>query len=39
MPAESIISEPFLPGYYRPRKQWDMAVKYKGALVAAPWKS
>lgn len=35
MPAESIIKEPFLPGYYRPRKRWDMAVKYKGALVAA----
>jgi hypothetical protein len=35
MPAGSIISEPFLPGYYRPRKKWDMAVKYKGALVAA----
>jgi hypothetical protein len=35
MPVESIVNEPFLPGFYRPRKKWDMAVKYKGALVAA----
>lgn len=35
VPAESIINEPFLPGYYRARKRWDMAVRYKGVLVAA----
>lgn len=35
MPRETIAYEPFLPGYYRARKKWDMAVKYKGALVAA----
>lgn len=35
MPGESVIYEPFLPGFYRPRKRWDMAVRYKGALVAA----
>jgi hypothetical protein len=35
MPVDSIIYEPFLPGYYRARKRWDMAVRYKGALVAA----
>lgn len=27
--------ESYLPGYYRPRKRWDMAVRYKGVLVAA----
>lgn len=27
--------EPYLPGYYRARKQWDLVVIYKGALVAA----
>ncbi|GHC35698.1 PaeR7I family type II restriction endonuclease [Streptomyces cinnamoneus] len=26
---------PYLPGYYRVRKQWDLVVIYKGALVAA----
>jgi len=35
MPKGSIEYEPYLPGFYRPRKRWDMAVKYKGALVAA----
>ena len=35
MPKDSIEYEPYLPGFYRPRKRWDMAVKYKGALVAA----
>lgn len=35
MPRESIVYEPYLPGYYRARKRWDMAVRYKGALVAA----
>ncbi len=34
MPVESIIYEPFLPGFYRARKRWDMAVRYKGTLVA-----
>ena len=35
MPPSSVIYEPYLPGYFRPRKRWDMAVRYKGALVAA----
>ncbi len=35
MPEDSIVPEPYLPGFYRPRKRWDMAVRYKGALVAA----
>lgn len=35
MPKDSVEYEPYLPGFYRPRKRWDMAVKYKGALVAA----
>jgi hypothetical protein len=35
MPRDSIEYEPYLPGFYRARKRWDMAVKYKGALVAA----
>ncbi|MCV7100900.1 MULTISPECIES: PaeR7I family type II restriction endonuclease [Mycobacterium] len=35
LPRESIVYEPFLPGFYRARKRWDMAVRYKGALVAA----
>jgi len=35
MPEEAIVYEPFLPGFYRARKRWDMAVRYKGALVAA----
>jgi hypothetical protein len=35
MPEDSIIYEPYLPGFYRARKRWDMAVRYKGALVAA----
>lgn len=35
MPEDSVVYEPYLPGYYRARKRWDMAIKYKGALVAA----
>lgn len=35
MPEDSIVTEPYLPGYYRARKKWDMAVRYKDALVAA----
>jgi hypothetical protein len=35
MPEESVVYEPYLPGYYRARKRWDMAIRYKGALVAA----
>lgn len=35
MPPESVVYEPYLPGYYRARKRWDMAIRYKGALVAA----
>lgn len=35
MPRSTITYEPYLPGYYRARKKWDMAVSYKGALVAA----
>jgi hypothetical protein len=35
MPAESIVNEPYLPGYYRVRKKWDLAVRYRGSLVAA----
>ena len=35
MPADSIVYEAYLPGFYRARKRWDMAVRYKGALVAA----
>jgi hypothetical protein len=35
LPEESVVYEPYLPGYYRARKRWDMAIRYKGALVAA----
>lgn len=35
MPPLSIVYEPYLPGFYRARKRWDMAIRYKGALVAA----
>lgn len=35
MPQDSVVYEPYLPGYYRARKKWDMAIRYKGALVAA----
>lgn len=35
MPPESIVLEPYLPGYYRARKRWDMAVRYRDTLVAA----
>ncbi|MEU4573604.1 PaeR7I family type II restriction endonuclease [Nonomuraea sp. NPDC023979] len=27
--------KPYLPGYYRARKQWDLVVSYDGILVAA----
>ncbi|HKT02380.1 MAG TPA: PaeR7I family type II restriction endonuclease [Rugosimonospora sp.] len=27
--------KPYLPGYYRTRKQWDLVVEYRGILVAA----
>ena len=29
------VLEPPLPGYFRRQKKWDMAVRYKGELVAA----
>jgi hypothetical protein len=35
IPDHSVVYEPYLPGYYRARKRWDMAIRYKGALVAA----
>lgn len=35
IPASAARPEPFLPGYYRARKKWDLAFVYKGALVAA----
>lgn len=35
MPEASIEIEPYLPGYYRARKRWDLAVLYKNVLVAA----
>lgn len=35
MPTDAVTYEPFLPGYYRARKRWDMAVRYRGSLVAA----
>jgi hypothetical protein len=35
MPKDSVVYEPYLPGFYRARKRWDMAIRYKGALVAA----
>ncbi|MET8616775.1 PaeR7I family type II restriction endonuclease [Streptomyces albidoflavus] len=36
IPEECIkTGQPYLPGYYRVRKQWDLVVKYKGVLVAA----
>ncbi|WP_326552140.1 PaeR7I family type II restriction endonuclease [Micromonospora sp. NBC_01813] len=35
MPKDAIVKEPYLPGYYRVRKKWDLAIRYKGALVAA----
>jgi Restriction endonuclease XhoI len=35
LPDSTIAHEPYLPGYYRARKRWDMAVHHKGALVAA----
>lgn len=35
MPEDAIVYEPYLPGYYRARKRWEMVVCYKDALVAA----
>lgn len=36
IPAGNIrTGKPYLPGYYRVRKQWDLVVLYKGVLVAA----
>jgi hypothetical protein len=35
MPQSSVVSEPYLPGYYRARKRWDLAIRYKDTLVAA----
>ncbi len=35
VPAEAVVTERYLPGYYRPRKRWDMAISYGDALVAA----
>ncbi|QKV78027.1 PaeR7I family type II restriction endonuclease [Amycolatopsis sp. Hca4] len=32
---DTIVYEPFLPGHFRARKKWDMAIRYKGSLVAA----
>lgn len=33
--ARIVDGKPALPGYYRPRKQWDLVVEYRGILVAA----
>lgn len=38
MPADAIVYEPFLPGFCRARKRWDMAVRYKGHWWR-PWSS
>lgn len=35
IPQQGIVLEPALPGYFRRQKKWDMAVRYKGELVAA----
>lgn len=36
VPQECIKkSKPYLPGYYRVRKQWDLVVVWQGVLVAA----
>jgi hypothetical protein len=35
MPAETVLNEKYLPGYYRARKRWDMAIRYRDVLVAA----
>jgi hypothetical protein len=35
MPESSIKYETYLPGFYRARKRWDMAVEFEGILVAA----
>lgn len=36
VPAECIkTGKPYLPGYYRVRKQWDLAIVWEGVLVAA----
>ncbi|MFC5833722.1 PaeR7I family type II restriction endonuclease [Nonomuraea insulae] len=36
IPSKCIFTgKPYLPGYYRARKQWDLVVIYEGILVAA----
>lgn len=35
MPEARIVREPYLPGYYRARKKWDLAITYRDILVAA----
>lgn len=30
-----VVYEPYLPGFFRARKKWDMAVVYKDSIVAA----
>lgn len=35
VPESAILYEPYLPGYYRARKRWDMAIRYEDVLVAA----
>ncbi|HSV66514.1 MAG TPA: PaeR7I family type II restriction endonuclease [Mycobacteriales bacterium] len=34
-PADIRTGQPYLPGYYRVRKQWDLVVTHHGYLVAA----
>jgi len=34
-PASIRSGAPYVPGYYRVRKQWDLVVKHRGHLVAA----
>lgn len=34
-PSDIKTGGPYLPGYYRVRKQWDLVVKHHGHLVAA----
>ncbi|MBA3916164.1 MAG: restriction endonuclease [Acidobacteriales bacterium] len=35
LPSEIRTGKPYLPGYYRVRKQWDLVVVHRGHLVAA----
>lgn len=35
LPVECIVNEPYLPGFYRPRKRWDLLIKHRGVMVAA----